>query len=139
MAGGKVTGKNAVIAIDDSGGTPRTLSTAANSYTIAIDSGKIDVTGFSEGTVNFTPGLPTHALTLALKFDSTATTGAFTVLNGIRSSATSKTVTITPETGGPVYSGEFLLDNLNVSATPTGGIEMQVAFSVMGGTAPAWA
>lgn len=137
---GKVTGKNAVIVVDDSAGTARTISTAGNAYTIEQDAGKIDVTGFGEGSTNFIPGLPVYGVSMTLKFDATSTTGAWTVLKSIFGSTTSKTVSITPESGGQTFSGEFMLDGLNVTATPTGDIQIgQVHFSVMGSTAPAWA
>lgn len=137
---GKISAKGAVINVDDSGGTPRNISTSVVSYTIEQDAGKIDVTGFGEGSQNFIPGLPVIGISMEIKWDSTATTGARTVLQGILYSTTSKTVSITPESGAQTFSGEFMLDSLNPTGTPAGDIQLGTAhFSVMGSTAPGWA
>lgn len=137
---GKVSAKGAVISVDDSAGTARNISADVVSYEIEYDINKQDVTGFSEGAQNFIPSLPIIGVTMDVIWNTTATTGARTVLAGIIGSATSKTVTIVPESGGPSFSGEFLLDALPVSATPEGVIKIgSVHFSVMGSVAPAWA
>ena len=135
----KVSAKGAVILVDDSGGTPRNISTDVVSYEIEYDAGKIDVTGFSEGSQNFIPGLPVIGITMEVKWNKAATTGAYTVLKSILNSTSSKTVSIVPESGGETFSGEFMLDALPVSGTPAGDILIgSVHFSVMGSTAPAW-
>jgi len=132
--------KGAVIIVDDSGGTPRTISTDVNSFELEQDAGAIEVTGFGNGSKNYIPGMPVYGVTLNVIFDSTATTGAWTVLKSIFNSATSKTVSITPEAGGETLSGEFMLDALPVKGTPDGVLEIgSVHFSVMGAVAPSWA
>lgn len=137
---GKVSAKNAVITVDDSTGTPQIISGDVMSYEIEYDVNKQDVTGFGEGAQNFIPGLPVIGLSLDVFWNTTATTGARTVLAGILGSATSKTVSVVPEPGGPTFSGEFMLDALNVSSTPDGVIKIGTThFSVMGAVAPAWA
>lgn len=137
---GKISAKGAVIAVDDSAGTARTISADIDSFEIEQDAGKLEVTGFGEGSKNYIPGMPVYGITLNVKWNSTATTGAWTVLKGIFNSTTSKTVSITPEVGGQTLSGEFMLDALPAKGTPDGVLEIgSVHFSVMGATAPAWA
>jgi len=137
---GKISAKGWVIAVDDSGGTPRTISTDVRSVSIVTEAGKIEVTGFGDGSKNFIPGMPIYGVEMDVYFDSTATTGAWTVLKGIYLSTTSKTITLTPEAGGQAFSGEFMLDSLPVKGTPDGVLEIgTVSFSVMGATAPTWA
>ena len=137
---GKISAKNAVIVVDDSAGTPRTISTDCVSFELEQDEGKLDITGFGEGSVNYIPGMPVYGITLDVKWNSTATTGAWTVLKSIFLSTTSKTVSITPEVGGQTLSGEFMLDALPVAGEPAGDLKIgSVHFSVMGSTAPAWA
>lgn len=136
---GKISAKGAVIAVDDSGGSPQTISGDVYSFEIEQDAGKIEVTGFGNGSKNYIPGMPVYGITLSIYWNSTATTGARTVLQGIFGSTTSKTVTITPEAGGQALSGEFMLDNLPVKGTPDGDLDIgTVHFSVMGSTAPSW-
>lgn len=136
---GKISAKGAVISVDDSAGAPQNISKDCDSFEVETDAGKIDITGFTEGSVNFIPGMPIYGITLNVKWNTTATTGARTVLQGIFMSTASKTVTVTPESGGSGFSGEFMLDALPTSGTPVGDILLgSVHFSVMGSTAPAW-
>ncbi len=143
MTGGKISAKAAAISVDDSGGTPRDLSTQLKNIEINQQIGEKEVTGF-QAVANFIPGLPIHEIKADVYFDSTATTGAFTVLRGIFGSSTSKTISITPEVGGVTYSGEFMLCNLPVKGVPADPLMLgSVTFKVMAvagvATAPAWA
>lgn len=136
----KISAKGAVIIVDDSGGVARTISSDVVSFEIEQDAGKLDVTGFGDGSKNYIPGLPVYGITLNVLWNSAATTGAWTVLKGILNSSTSKTVSITPEIGGQTLSGEFMLDALSPKGKPDGVLEIgSVHFSVMGATAPTWA
>jgi hypothetical protein len=136
---GKISAKNAVISVDDSTGGLQNISKDCVSFEIEQDAGKLDITGFTEGSVNFIPGMPVYGVKLDVKWNSTATTGARTVLQGIFLSTTSKTVTVVPEVGGQGFSGEFMLDALPVSGTPVGDLVIgSVHFSVFGATAPTW-
>lgn len=134
----KASAKGCVISLDDSAGTPRAISTYVKSYEIEQDAGKIEMTGFTDGMVNYIPGLPVYGVTLDLYWDAvTADVASFTVLRGIFGSSTSKTLSITPESGGPAFSGEFMLDALPVKGTPNGSIDIgTVHFSPMGTVAP---
>jgi len=136
----KISAKGAVITIDDSAGSPQDLSTDCVSFEIQQDAGVIDVTGFGDGSKNFIPGLPVTGIAFEFLYDTHTTSGAYTVLKGILNSATSKTVSVKPETAGETLSGEFCLDNFAVKGTPDGALSIgTVHFSVMGGTAPEWA
>lgn len=136
---GKISAKDAVIIVDDSGGTARTISSDCISFELEQDAGKIEVTGFGDGSKNYIPGMPVKGITLSVLWNSTSTTGARTVLQGILGSTTSKTVSITPESGGQTFSGEFMLDALPVKGTPDGNLEIgTVHFSPMGSTAASW-
>ena len=136
----KQSAKNCVILIDNAAGSPQNVSTDVTSYEIQQDAGPIDVTGFSDGSKNFIPGLPIVGVTFEFLYDTHTTSGATTILKGILNSNTSKTVSVTPETAGEAFSGEFLLDALTTKGTPDSSIGHGTChFSVMGDTAPAWA
>jgi hypothetical protein len=136
----KVSAKNAVIALDDSAGTARTVSTDVESYEIQYAVDPIEVTGMSEGSHNFIPGQLVIGVTLNLFWNGAATTGAWTVVRGIIANATSKTLAITPEVGGLTLSGEYMCDGVSITGSPATDIKLgAVHFSVMGATAPAWA
>lgn len=136
----KFTAKGAVITIDNAAGSPQDVSTDCISYEVIEDAGKLDVTGFGDGSQNFIPGLPVVGLTFEFLYDTATTSGATTILKGILNSNTSKTVTVKPESAGSTLSGEYMLDAYGVSGTPSGTIKLATAhFSVMGSTKPTWA
>lgn len=136
----KLSAKGAIILVDDSGGTPRNISTDVRSFEVEGSINPLNVTGFVEGFKNNVPGLKSAGITLDIISNSAATTGAFTVLRGILGQATSVTVSVQPEGTGLAYSGEFMLDALPVKGAVDGLIEIgSVHFSPMGTTPPAWA
>lgn len=136
----KVSAKGAVIAVDDSGGSARTISSDVKSYEIEYAVDPLEVTGFGDGSKNYVPGQKVIGVTLDIFWNSAATTGAFTVLNGIIGQTSSVTITITPEAGGPAFSGEFMCDGITPKGEVNGVIELgSVHFSVSGATAPSWA
>lgn len=137
---GKISAKNAVITVDDSTGSPQVITKDVKSFEIEYSVDPLEVTGFGEGSKNYVPGILVTGITLDVYWNTAATTGAFTVLKGIVGSATSKTVSITPEVGGLTFSGEFMCDGITPKGSVDGIIELgSIHFSVMGATAPAWA
>jgi hypothetical protein len=137
---GKISAKGAVITVDNSAGSPQTISADIVSFEIQQDASPLDITGFNEGSKNYIPGLPVYGITLDVLWNSTSVTGARTVLQGILGSSTSKTVSVCPEVGGQTISGEFMLDSMPVSGKPDGALTIgSVHFSVMGSVAPTWA
>lgn len=136
----KFSAKGAVITIDNAAGSAQDVSTDIISYEIEEDVQKLDVTGFSDGSVNHIPGLPVVGITFDFLYDTATTSGATTILRGILNSSTSKTVTVKPESAGQTLTGEYMLDGLKTSGTPTGEIKHGTChFSVMGSTKPTWA
>jgi hypothetical protein len=136
---GKISAKNAAIFIDSAGGALQNVSADCNSFEIEQNAGAIEVTGFSEGSKNYIPGLPVNGITFNFLYNTSATSGATTILRGIFNSSTSKTVTVVPEIGASSFSGEFMLDSLTVKGTPDGPLELGTAhFSAMGGDAATW-
>ena len=135
---GKISAKGAVIVVDDSSGTPQTLSADCISFELEQDAGKVEVTGFTNTSKNYIPGLPVYGITHDIMFNSAATTGAWTVLKGIFMSTSSKTVMVVPEAGS-VWTGEYMLDALPVKGKPDGVLEIgSVHFSTFGSTGSAW-
>jgi hypothetical protein len=136
----KISAKGAAISVDDSGGSPQVISSDVKSFEIEYAIDPLEVTGFGDGSKNFTPGQKVIGVTLDVFWNAAATTGAFTVLKGILGQATSVTVSITPESGGLAFSGEFMCDGITPKGEVNGVIELgSVHFSVMGSVAPAWA
>jgi hypothetical protein len=136
----KLSGKSAVVSVDDSAGSPQIISGDVKGYEIQYEVDPLEVTGFGNGSKNYVPGLIVTGITLDVMWNTAATTGAYTVIKGIIGAAASKTVSVTPEGTGAVYSGEFMCDGFSPKSSPDGIIELgSIHFSVMGSTAPTWA
>lgn len=137
----KISAKGATIAVDDSGGTPRQIETDCISYEIEYTAPPKDVTGFTEGSQNFIPGVRVIGVTLDVLWNVAATTGAFTVLQPVIGQTTSITLTILPAGGGQkTFSGEFMCDGFKPAGKSDGSpVQLgSVHFSVNGGVAPVW-
>jgi hypothetical protein len=137
----KMSGKGGVISVDDSAGTARNISADVEGWEIQYEVETPEVTGLGEGSRNYVPGILVTGVTLkGVKWNTAATTGSYTVIKGIVASTTSKTVSITPEGTGAVYSGEFLCKGITPSGDIGGALMLgDVEFVVMGATAPGWA
>ncbi len=136
----KTTGKNAIVTLDDSAGTPRAISTDVNTYTIEFSANAEDVTGLTEGGQNFTPGLLVTKVSLDLFYNTAATTGSWTVVRGDIGSATSKTFTIQPEGTGLTLTYEAMVVMTGISGGSDGTpLKLGIDLMPMGAVAPAWA
>src|SRR5512136_736101 len=102
----KLSAKAATVTVDDSAGNPEAITTDVQNYTVDYTVGVVDVTGFTEPQ-NFVPDVRINKVTLSCLWNTAATTGSMTVLNGIVGSTSSKTLAIVPEGSGLGFSGEF--------------------------------
>jgi len=138
---GKISAKGAVITLDNSAGSPQNISTGVTSYEIQWAIESHDVTGFSDGWKNNIAGQAIAGVTLNCLWDSTATVGTWTVIRPIIGHATANTLSITPESGGLAFSGEFLCTGVTVSGSADGSpIQMgAVQFVPKGVTIATWA
>ncbi|MBU2249811.1 MAG: hypothetical protein KKD77_23895 [Gammaproteobacteria bacterium] len=134
----KVSAKGAVITLEDSTSTARTISSDVDSYEIPYQYPPQEVTGFGDGSNNFIPGLLGTGVTLNIHWNAAADTGAYTVIKSILGDTNSHVLSITPETGGPAWSGEVMCDGISISGSAAGSaIRLgSVHFSVMGSAAP---
>ncbi len=140
----KLSGQYLTVTIDDSGDAAQNVSGDVESVDIPDEYGELDVTGFSDGSVNSIAGMPAFNVEIAGNFNAAATTGLFTVLSGIVGQG-AKTLTVAlgqgaaPTTGDPQFEGEFWCQKINVSATPQGKVTLTTSLRPSGSTAPAWA
>lgn len=134
----KVSAKGAVITLDDSTSTARTISSDVDSYEFTWNYPPQEVTGFGDGSNNFIPGLLASGVTLNVFWNTAADTGAYTVIKSILGDTASHALVITPESGGPVWTGEVMCNGITVSGQASGpAIRMgSVQFSIVGAAAP---
>jgi hypothetical protein len=114
----KLSGKNALILI---GGY--SLSTYASAYEITQDAGAIEVTGFSDGSKNFIPGLPSAKMAIDMMWDSTAGS----VHTALAAASSTGIVTIAPEgyaLGTPSLSMPFLKVSYSPKSAPDARIDV---------------
>ncbi len=139
----KLSGQYLTIAIDDSADAAQNVEGDVESIDIPDEYGELDVTGFSDGSVNSLAGMPAFNVEIAGNFNAAATTGLFTVLSGIVGQG-AKTLTVAvgqgtaPAMGDPEFEGEFWCQKMNISATPQGKVTLNASFRPSGSTAPAW-
>jgi hypothetical protein len=129
-------GKDAVFSLDDSGGTLRNIAIYLNSVTgLPGGRGLSEVTAFGDQGTKSIPGLANITFSIAGHFDATATTGSYTVLNGLRTATATATFNYGPQgstTGNAKYFGECWLTDMNVDATITERVPITASFQVDG-------
>jgi ABC-type nitrate/sulfonate/bicarbonate transport system substrate-binding protein len=124
----KMSGKGAIITLDDSAGAPQIISADVVSYTIEYKVNAEDVTGFGEGSQNFVPGMRVVGVTLDVNWNTAATTGAWTVIRGIIGHATSKTLVVQPEGTGLALTGEYMCEGVSPSGAAAGSPIKSLAY-----------
>lgn len=117
-------GKDAIFKIDDSGGTLRDISAHVNSVS-GLPGGRNlgDVTAFGDGGERSIPGLASASITVQGWLDTAATTGSYTVLNGLRTTTATSSIEYGPigsTSGYPKYTAEVWLESLTFDATVAG-------------------
>jgi hypothetical protein len=129
-------GKDAVFSLDDSGGVLRDIMIYLNSVTgLPGARGLSEVTAFGDAGTKSIPGLANVTFSIAGHFDATAVTGAFTVLNSLRTAANTATFQYGPEgatTGRAKMTGECWLTELTVDASVSDRVPITASFQVEG-------
>ena len=129
-------GKDAVFSLDDSGGTLRDVTIYLNQVTGLPGARALsEVTAFTDQGTKSIPGLANVTFSIAGHFDATATTGIFTVLNGLRTATATASFAYGPEgstTGRVKISGECWLTELTVDASVSDRVPIAASFQVEG-------
>ena len=141
MATGKSHYKYVTFDIDDYANVIRDISASITDVSIPRTYDTQDVSGYSDGVINFQLGQPNTPLTVQGVFDTTALTGAHTVLSKLVGVIeTSTTITIqhgiraAPAGGEPEYEGLFYCRSLVYD----GSLNFTAEFVPATSTAPAW-
>ena len=145
MAGKNHVERSFRISIDDSGGTARDLT--GDLVPGSVSGGGLiydeaNMHGVSEAVVNYLANFANSEITAQFRMNDTATTGAFTVINGLNGSTGTATLRwgqsgAAPTTGDPEWEGEYVC--LAGDIVPAdGGFSQNVRLLPTGSTAPAW-
>ncbi len=141
MATGKTNATRITVDIDDYANAIKDISPSVTSVEIPIGIDTQDNTGYSDGVINVSVGQPNQPLTISGVFNTTALTGAHTVLSRLVANITDS-VTITVQIGiraapvnpNPEYEGLFYCTSLVYANDLT----FEASFEPATATAPAW-
>lgn len=134
-------GRSASFTIDDSGGTPRDISSTCDSLDISMPVETAEVTAFGNNSKAYINGLRDSTVSISGHFDATATTGPDTVLGGVfgynggTSAGGSLTFTYGPEgtsSGRVKYTGECYMTSYQVSAPVGDKVSFSAEFQCTG-------
>lgn len=145
MAGKNHVEKSLRILWDDSGGTARDLSAALVPGSLSgggFTFDEADMTGVSQTVYNFLADRATSEVSASFHMDDTATTGAFTVLNGTGGKVGTLTIQwgqngAAPTTGDPEWEGEYVLLSNPINLDGNKPV-LACTWKPSGATPPAW-
>lgn len=131
-----VHGKDAVFSLDDAAGTLRAVKGYLNTVSgLPGGRGLSETTAFGDQGTRNIPGLANTTFSVAGHFDTTASVGIATVLNGLRTATATATFEYGPEgsaSGKVKYSGECWLTEMTVDASVSDRVPIAATFQVDG-------
>lgn len=131
-----VHGKDIDFQLDDASGTLRAVKIYLNTVSgLPGGRGLSETTAFGDQGTRNIPGLFTGTFSIAGHFDSTASVGIATVLNGLRTATATASFIYGPEgstTGKVKYSGECWLTDFSVDASVSDRVPLTASFAVDG-------
>lgn len=134
----KAHGKDTYFAVSDSGSTLRQLDGVDSVSGLPGAGALSEVTAFGDDGERFIRGMENAQFSTAGSWDSAATTGNATVLNGIRTLSTPSTFEYGPEgnsTGKVKYSGSCWLETFTVDSSAKEKVPFSAQFRVDGAVA----
>jgi hypothetical protein len=126
-------GKNAFFEIDDSGGTPRNLTTFVTDVSLPRDIDMAETSTFGNTYKTFIQGLANATISISGRWDSTATTGPDAVLAGLIGAANTSTFSYGPEGNGVgkvKYTGEVYLSSYEITSPVTDVVSFTAQFQL---------
>ncbi len=125
------------IAVDDSGGTARTMSNSVTTAEWETPREEIVVTGVDKSAKERLLGLADFTVKLEGAFDTTATTGAHAVLATVPSTSVARTVTLTIAT--KVLACETLFTTYGLKRDDDGSASWSAEGALADGAVPTYA
>lgn len=131
-----VHGKDIDFQLDDAAGTLRLVKIFLNSVSgLPGARGLSETTAFGDQGTRYIPGLANTTFQIAGHFDTTATTGITTVLNGLRTAVATSSVVYGPEgsvTGKVKYTAECWLQEFTIDAAVADRVPIAATFQIDG-------
>jgi hypothetical protein len=133
----KSTGLGASVAVDDSGGTPRTISNDITDFTINTPRPDQDVTGIDKLARERLLLLADFTISLNGVFNPAATTTAHAVFSTVPSSSVNRTTTVTVQ--AKILAGELLYTDYALTRGADGAMTWTAPGALADGAVPTWA
>lgn len=133
----KKNGLGASLAIDDSGGTARTVSNDMVSISVSTPKAQQNITGLDKSAMERLQLVCDGKMNIAGIFSDTATTGSHVVLATIPSTSVVRTVTYTVQS--KVLAMEMLFPDYPLARGADGAMTFSLAPELADGSTPTWA
>ncbi len=140
----KQSGIQTKVSIDDSGGTPRDISTAIHVVNVTTPRGSADIGGLDKTAVERILLKADGTITLNGTFDKVAD-GQHDVFKSMSNSDVTRTVTIqygdlgaAPVSGDPELEMEMIISDYQVQRPADGQLQWTATMQLQDGTQPAW-
>lgn len=130
-----VHGKDSFCALDDSGGTERTLSSYVDSVSDTMGRALSEVTAFGDEGVRNIPGLQNSTFSLSGHWDPTTTTGPNAVLSGLLTASDVSTIQFGPAGNAASaikLSADVWLTSYAITSAVADKVSFQADFQVDG-------
>lgn len=132
----KESGIGAVVAVDDSGGSARTISNDITDFDLSTPRNTQDVTGLDKSGMERLQLLADFTITINGVFDDAANV-AHAVFATVPSSSVARTVTIT--ISGQSLPNETFFNDYALSRAASGELTWSCPGTLTGGVVPTWA
>ena len=132
----KESGIGAAIAVDDSGGSARTISNDITDFSFTTPRGIQDITGLDKSARETLQTLADFSITINGVFND-ASNLSHAVFSTVPSSSVARTVTIT--ISGQSLPNETFFNDYALSRPMTGELTWSAPGTLSGGTVPTWA
>lgn len=131
-----VHGKDIDFQLDDAAGTLRLVKSYLNSVSgLPGARGLSEVTAFGDQGTRYIPSLANTTFSVSGHWDTTASVGIVTVLNGLRTAVATASFVYGPEgttTGKVKYTGECWLSEFSVDAAVADRVPVTATFQIDG-------
>ena len=132
----KESGLGMTVAIDDSGGSARTISNDITNFDFATPREEQDITGLDKSARERLLLLADFTVSISGVFDD-ASNMAHDVFKSVPSSSVARTTTLT--ISGQVLAGELFYTDYALSRSSSGELTFSAPGALAGGAVPTWA
>ena len=133
----KLSGLGASLAVDDSGGTARTVSNDILSISVSTPRGMQDVSGMNVSAMERLLLRADGKFDYAYVFNDTVSTGSFAVFSTASSTSVTRTHTYTVQS--KVLAGEYLIPDFPLALGADGALTGSISAVLNSTVVPTWA